>query len=343
MEEPYYRDMAREMVVGLVIALASTGKQLCVLDLVACLSDHRILLGALKGASAPAAVWRLRNRIEKLGRAFDSTYTGLLTALSQCDHPAVNAYAPDIVLERDLNLGRIISFSLPANAYKSLARTIGIVVLQHVQQVGAQRQMDGARNPVPVSVFADEFYTFAYEGFIDALNKLRDANISMLLSHQSRSDLERISPEFARGVWDNTRSKVVMYSNDTELCEQLSASIGTEAATELTVRRGVDGFMNQTPMYEASDRQIDRFKHNPNLFKNLRIGQSYLVQAGIHAPITSRKPWWRRETRVEATRAIGINHAMLPALPDAKRPTPTAPDSSNGLNLYAQYIEGRRS
>ena len=342
MSEPYYRDMARELFVNLVIALASTGKQMCMLDILACVSDVRILLHALEQASDAAAVWRIKNRVTKLGDKFDHTFSSLVALLSQYDHPAVNAYSPDIVLERDLESGCIVGFSLPANAYKFLARSIGLIVFQHLQQVGAMRQM--RRGPhVPISVFADEFYTFAYEGFIDAVNKLRDADISLLLSHQSLSDLERVSPEFARGIWDNTRNKILLYANDSELCERIAQSVGTRRDVELTVRRAADSYLNQVSMLEASSREVDEFILHPNQLKNLKVGQAYLVQAGVGGDEIHKRSWWRRRKPSDSVRAVGTHLPLLPALPDVERPSYESQGEEVGLGLYDRFIRGAES
>jgi len=254
-----------------------------------------------------------------------------VTALSQYDHQALNAYDPDIVLEGDLESGQIGNFSQSANAYKFLARSVGIVVLQHLQQIGAERQMSGASR-VPASVFADEFYNFAYEGFVDGVNKLRDAGISLLLSHQSWSDLERVSETFAKGVWDNTRNKIIFFSNDQSFCEHVSSSVGTKVGTELTVRRGTDGYLNQVSMLEASQREVDQFLLHPNQIKSLKIGQAYLIQAGIGGTSSPAGT---------STRVTGTNLVMLPPLPEAERPSPKSPSSeTEGLRLYAQFVLG---
>src|SRR5690606_19301195 len=123
----------------------------------------------------------------------------LLAAVNRYDHPAVNVYNPDIILEDLFAEGGMVGFSLSANAYKYQAKSIGLIVLQHLQHIGAMRQMDRQVSQTPAYIYADEFYTFAYQGFVDAVNKLRDANLSMLLSHQSMSDLDLVSPEFAKG------------------------------------------------------------------------------------------------------------------------------------------------
>ncbi len=335
MHEPYYRDMARELLINLLVALASIGKQITILDLIACISNQDILLYALERAEQGAAVHNIKSRLLTLRNQFHKTYSGLLTALSRYDHPAINAYDPDIVLERDLKEGGIVAFSLPATAYKCLARDIGILVLQHLQHIGAMRQMDRSHNQTPVTVFADEFYTFAYEGFVDAVNKLRDAHISLLLSHQSLADLDRISPEYSRAVSDSTRNKVMFYSNDNELCEQLARSVGTKTSTKLTKRLSADRFLNQVSTLEASAREADEFIVSPTQFKCLKPGQAYLIQTGIGSSASHSA-----SDSESSSTVTGLNFAMLPPLRRAERPRPKDPDNSDGLHLYDLLMKG---
>src|SRR5262249_42293289 len=66
------------------------------------------------------------------------------------DMEIVNAYDPDIVLEDDLDAGRIVAFYLPANYHKQLARYIGLLVFQHVQYIGSLRQLDPSMSQTPV-------------------------------------------------------------------------------------------------------------------------------------------------------------------------------------------------
>lgn len=320
MDEPFYRDTALEFFRALVCVLAGMGKQMNLRDVLACLSDDEVFFHALRESSDRVYVRRLRTAREHLGTKYYQSLSGLRVAVSKYDHPALNSYTPDIILENLLAHRGIVGFSLPANAYKFQARAVGMVVLQHLQQLGAARQLDRSLSQEPLYVYADEFYTFAYEGFIDAVNKLRDAHISLLLAHQSLSDLERISPEYARGIWDNTRNKLVLYQNDAELCERLAASLGTHKDVQLTVRRNADSWLNQQSMLEASSREVDSYILHPSLLKNLDLGQAYLVQAGIG------------EGGNPST-AHGVNLAMLGDLPKGTLPMPAVPNTDAGLNL----------
>ena len=201
-------------------------------------SEARAIL--LEQTSDRAAKRAVEAQLHQLGDKVGQTFTGLLAAVQRYDHPGVNAYAPDIVLEEDIDAGRILGFFLPANYYKQLARYVGLCVFQHLQQVGALRQLDRARLQTPLNTYADEFYSFADKGFTDAVNKLRDAQISILLSHHTFSDLEKVPPAYAKGIWDNTRNKVVLFQNDFEICERLAKGLGTVKGEELTVRHSVD-------------------------------------------------------------------------------------------------------
>ena len=336
----YYGDMAREIWVNLVCALASTGKQITMLDAVACISSRAVMSHALSMASDRAAVRAIESRYDQLGERVGETYSGLLSQASNYDHEAINSYTPDIILEDIFEEGGMVGFSLNANAYKVQARAIGLIAMQDIQQVGAGRQLDRSRSQTPAYIYADEFYNFAYEGFVDAVNKLRDANLSMALFHQSMSDLNRISPEFAQGIWDNTRNRVVLFQSDSDLCENLGASVGTRKNVANTVRRSTDGFLNQQSMLESSTREVDEFILHPNQIKNLKMGQAYLVQTGLAESSYEKKGWWGQGGTVDSSPTIsaGVNLPLMPGLPPATCPTPPPRDTTSGIGLHRMFV-----
>ncbi len=322
MDNPYYRDQARSFFVSLVEALASTGQRFCLRDIAAAIASPAILQHAVSLSSDRSANAELRAQLDRLGHKAGETFTGLLAAVKRYDIPAVNAYDPDIVLEEELDGNGVVAFYLPVNYYKQLARYIGLCVFQHVQQVGALRQLDRSRAQAPVFVYADEFYSFAYEGFTDAVNKLRDANISILLSHQSFSDLEKVSPEYASGIWDNTRNKIVLYQNDPDVCERIAKALGTEKGVELTVRRSADAFLNSYSTLEASSREVDSYRCHPNRIKSLQCGQAYVARDADF---------------------VGVNLRTIPDEVFARlrsiAPPPPKPSSTRGLGLHDLFVE----
>jgi len=151
-------------------------------------------------------------------------------------------------------------------------------------------------------------------------------------------DLERVSPEFARGVWANTRNKIVLYQSDAELCEKLAQATGTKKQVELTVRRSVDRFLNQASALEASSREVDEFVLHPTAIKALSTGQAYLVQTGVGETPARRRFSLRRPPAAPATRVAGVHLATLKSLPPAAPRPPKMPDESQGIGLYAQFL-----
>ena len=194
------------------------------------------------------------------------------------------------------------------------------MVLQEIQQAGSRRQIYREMNQRAAGIFIDEFYNFAYDGFIDALNKLRDANFQFLLAHQSISDLERISKEFAMGVWDNTRTKIVLYQNNPALCEQISKSIGTCQTVKSTSRRSVGALALSVDMGEQSIREVEEFRLHPNAIKSLQpCGQAYVIESSEFVPLNLGclpEAFFKREPTGEPAarkdRGTGLNlRAML--------------------------------
>lgn len=340
-EVQYYRDLAQELWVNLICALASTGKQMTMLDVAAAITSPKVMHHALSLASDSVAVKAIKSRYKLLEDKIAETYMGLLTQVNAYDHPAINVYNPDIILEDTFQSGGMVCFSLNANAYKVQAKAIGLIAMQDIQHVGAGRQLDRRRAQTPAYVYADEFYNFAYEGFTDAVNKLRDANVSMALFHQSMSDLNKVSPEFAQGIWDSTRNRVILFQSDPTLCDNLAASVGTRKSVAQTVRRSTDGYLNQQSMLESSTREVDEFILHPNKIKHLRLGQAYLVQTGLaEKSYKTRRLWQSKELESETpTVSVGVNLALMPTMPPATVPKPPERDTTSGLGLHNMFIE----
>jgi hypothetical protein len=321
MEHGYFRNQAHSFFTALVRVLASTGKRFTMLDLAAAIASRDVLSFALSQGDDVPARRSIESQFRELAKDVGKTFTGLLAAVRRYNSPALNAYEPDIVLEDDIEAGRILGFFLPVNLYKQLARYVGICVLQHLQQVGALRQLDRSRSQRPIYVYADEFYSFAYDGFTDSLNKLRDANVSLLLAHQTFSDLERVSPEFASGVWGNTRNKIMLYQSDPDVCERLSKTLGTKKEVELTVRRSADQWLNSVSALEASTKEVDAYRLHPNRIKALKCGQGYLAQDSDF---------------------FGVNFGQVPELPAAELPPRAPAGASNGIGLHDLFVNGPR-
>jgi hypothetical protein len=246
------------------------------------------------------AVQELRAQCISLGKDVGSTLSGLLGAIDRFQSPIINAYAPDLVFEDVLQKNLLVYVQLPSNLFKIQAPALGKVMLMDLQQEASLRQVfRGSRNQKPFSVNIDEFGSFADRSIIDSLNKLRDANIHFTLSHQSLADLEIVSKEFAKAVWENCRSRDVLALDSPELCEQLARSLGTRPRLEHTLQQGPGAMSTVAPTGVMSTRAVESLRLHPNRLKMLAArGQGFLF-----AP------------RPDGQVAIPVAYGRLPDLP----------------------------
>lgn len=238
---------------------------------------HQALTHCLATSLEQAAAREIRGQISRLGHDARKCFSGVVGALDKFTSPLVNAYAPDIVFEDVLERGGLVYVQLPGNLFKIQAPALGRVLLMDVQQEGSLRQVERTtRSQAPFSVTVDEFYNFADLSIVDSLNKLRDANLSFTLAHQSIADLELVSKEFAVAVWDNTRTKVILSQDNPQLCEQVSKSVGTHQIVEKTVRSEQGHLFTSLVTGDASTKLVETFRLHPNAIKGLApCGQGY--------------------------------------------------------------------
>lgn len=247
----------------------------------------------------------IRSQITRLDRDVHKCFSGIVGAIDKFLSPIINAYEPDIIVEKLLASNGLAYVQLPANLFKIQAPAMGKVMLMDVQQEGSLRQVFRAtRNQRPFAVVVDEFYNFADISVIDSLNKLRDANLEYTLAHQSIADLELVSKEFATAVWDNTRTKDVLNQDNPELCEKLAKSIGTHQVIEKTVRQQQGALLTSLTTGDASSKLVEAYRLHPNRIKGLaRCGQGFLlndeglraVSYGMLPPIAADYPLSRKD------------------------------------------------
>jgi hypothetical protein len=246
------------------------------------------------------AVEELRAQCISLGKDMGSTLSGLLGAIDRFQSPIVNAYAPDLVFEEILQQNLLVYVQLPSNLFKIQAPALGKVMLMDLQQEASLRQVfRDQRNQRPFSVNIDEFGTFADRSFIDSLNKLRDANILFTLSHQTLADLEIVSKEFAKAVWENCRTRDVLALDSPELCERLARSLGTRPRLEHTIQQGPGVMSTVAATGVMSTRAVESLRLHPNRLKMLASrGQGFLFAS-----------------RPDGQVAIPVAYGRLPDLP----------------------------
>lgn len=173
---------------------------------------------------------------------------------------------------------QLLMMSIPTLKYQKIGHQLGKLVLQDLAYCVGDRE--GRRFNDFCSVFLDEFSEFAYEGFVSILNKARSAKVALHLSHQSMSDLSKVSPDFAKSVVTNTNVKCILGLNDPETADYFAWHMGTFTEEKFTEQTEEEGFFKRHKTTgRGSMREVESYKVHPNDLKRFTRGRGVL-----HAP-----------------------------------------------------------
>jgi len=208
----------------------------------------------------------LAGLIALLGLIAESEFAGLL-----------NDEKPQIDLLTAYQKKQIVYFQLNTQGYEETARRFGRIILQDLKTVSNHIQAympEKERSFFPV--YVDEFSNFAYEAFVEFLNKARGAHFGITMAHQSLGDLEKAGAYFVKQVMENCNIKIIMRQDDPHSIETYSRISGTEKALKDTVQTHED-FFSQSPTGMGTVRVVDEFRLKPNMIRDLARGEAAVI------------------------------------------------------------------
>jgi len=110
------------------------------------------------------------------------------------------------------NRGIVLANLAPRNATEQLCRFIGIMLIHQIYQAGLARPQRHWKDPC--YVIADEFADLICPDFKDALQKLREFGVALILALQNTGDLRGIDPNNPNAMLDsvlqNTETKLAL-------------------------------------------------------------------------------------------------------------------------------------
>jgi type IV secretory pathway TraG/TraD family ATPase VirD4 len=218
------------------------------------LTNYRVFQKDLSGMTAD------------VGMISESEFAGILAA----EKPEID------LLDAYLNK-KIVYFQLNAQGYEETARRFGRIVLQDLKTISNYVQAylpEEKRNFFPI--FIDEFSNFAYEQFIEFLNKARGAHLAILIAHQSLGDLEKAGNHFVKQVIENCNIKIVMRQDDPQSIETYSRISGTVKSFKDTIRTE-EGLFDTDLTGIGSRREVEEFRIKPNLIRELKRGEAAVI------------------------------------------------------------------
>ncbi len=271
----------------------------CLFDITKTLGDTLSIKQIINYISSKDAKFDLKDRIlkAKLPTEMDQILNDKFRAMNLIEQGHLGALLSQLrslstiefghILEPDeneidfidaLNNSQVIYFSLNTMAYEITAAAVGKLILQDLKSLASQ--IHGGAVTVKsdyVSIFIDEFGSFAFEGFIDFQKMCRDVGFAVHLFFQSLSDLDKVSPEFKSQVQQNCITKVILRTDDPEEADFWSSVAGTIDVIERSHQVEDMGPM-QTKTGMGNQRMSKSMAVEHDVFKQLSIGQAVLIQ-----------------------------------------------------------------
>jgi hypothetical protein len=178
--------------------------------------------------------------------------------------------------------GKVFYFRLQSLISPQIAQIVGKLVINHLNYIcgTAHRKNNNAQPSKLVSIYLDEFATFACVEFGDLISKARSAGFALHFSHQSVGDLEGIAPGFLNRIADNSATKMVLRINDPESAEYFSRSFGTSIYQKTTYKvANVSSDEEGDFVGDGTVREAHQFRASPDLLKSHATGQGSVYVA----------------------------------------------------------------
>jgi len=278
--EEFYKSKAEETLLLLLKSMREANETATFHRLYQLLSreDQLIeLAGKIKDPELKESIFEILRKYS----TFQNEHAGLKAAIGMIARSEfarlVKEEKPQIDLLDAYQKKQIVYFQLNTQGYEETAKRIGRIILQdlktisnHIQSYVSERE----RSFFPI--YVDEFSNFAYEPFIEFLNKARGAHLGITIAHQSLGDLQKIGDHFMKQVLENCNIKIIMRQDDPQSIEIYSKISGTEKTYKDTVQIQRD-LISQNPTGLGSIHVAEEFRLKPNTIRELGRGEAGVI------------------------------------------------------------------
>lgn len=174
---------------------------------------------------------------------------------------------------RDMNA--CVYIGLPVLSYPKQAPILAKVFLGDMFYDVDRSTTESHRNSGlnRLSVFIDELGSILMDGIIEYVNKCRESGHEATLLFQSPSDIAKVNPHLLHQLHDSCKTYFIGGLESDESARFYGKTFGTFSTFKDTVRVD-DGEADKL----GSRREVEEFIVNPNIFKNLKVGQFILKE-----------------------------------------------------------------
>lgn len=246
--------------------------------------DYRMkLLGDISILNFNQTSWIDLKRInEELSSKKADNYQSLIVQISKI----LNSTAGDIVTDRcfqeecfdfrkSIQTGKISYLFMNSLKLKETAGIMGKIMLQDLMKAVGNIYDERGVEKKPTTLIIDEFASFAMPDFGEFIEKARGAGIGIVVAYQSRKSLDHIGSSLSIKVNENTGTKIVFHTQDSDDVEWFSSLIGTKKEIAETYQ-AENGLFGDRRTGQKSVREVEEFIVHPNDLKNLTRGQALL-------------------------------------------------------------------
>lgn len=185
----------------------------------------------------------------------------------------------DISLTEIANSGAVVVISVSSGSYGDLASTIGNYFINDMMSTADELMSRPSRNPL--NIFIDEFSAIESGQIKNLLARCRSANMPVLLSTQTLSDLSVVDREFMGQLTGIVSSFIIHRTNTMEDAEFLAGVAGKEK--KMVKRQNVEmsngplGFAIGSGTGKGSIEEVEDFIISPSKIQELKKGELYYI------------------------------------------------------------------
>ena len=184
-----------------------------------------------------------------------------------------------------INNKRIVYINLASMSYQRESATIGKLIVQNIvghigKEYGYSRQLKG------VHLVVDEFYSVAYPGYIEMLNKARAAGLHLYLGMQTSADIAAtLGPVGVEQVLGNTNNYIILRIPEAFFAEVVAARCGKTVAPQKVKTRSINAGMDRYDHLFRSGHaermdMVEVERISPETLNSLPKGEAFFISGG---------------------------------------------------------------
>ncbi len=220
---------------------------------------------------------------------------------------------PSMTLKRAWQEKSCIYIGCSTQGYADIAKTVGKLFVSEAMilsdWIGKTFEDSHKAQEHSIGLFIDEAGSVLFADFLDLVNKCRSNGINVYTAVQSYSDVEMIghSEVLMKQLFESYSNWFIQRQTNTENAEKLASACGTYLAEKKTLA---------TDAGAESGRGTIRTGHeylcHPDVFKNINVGQSVLLEHGKKSLVVLNVRNTRQSKAFAETKEVDKKLPMVP-------------------------------